>query len=139
MKVEVLSLCDFAQADPAGKLTIVGSFDRIHAAEEPITRSVFAIAARLRFEIDEEGTKSVALSLVDSDGGRVMPGINAKFPVKVPQGESTASVNFVMLIPKLSFPKFGDYQLDLSIDSKIEAIVPLYVRQRPAASQQGFA
>jgi hypothetical protein len=135
MKVEILSLCDFAQAEPTGKLNILGSFDRIFAKEAPILRSVFAVAARLRFEPHEEGARTVSLSFIDSDGQRVMPLLRAQFTVKVQPNEPSATLNYVMVIPQIKFARFGDYQIDLAVDDKVEATIPLYVRQRatPAA------
>jgi hypothetical protein len=135
MKVEILSLCDFAQAEPTGKLNILGSFDRIFAKEAPILRSVFAVAARLRFEPHEEGARTVSLSFIDSDGQRVMPLLRAQFTVKVQPNEPSATLNYVMVIPQIKFARFGDYQIDLAVDEKVEATIPLHVRQRatPAA------
>lgn len=132
MKIEIFSLCDFAQAEPTGKLNILGSFDRIHAESAPIVRSVCAIVARIRFEPHEEGTKTVTLGVIDSDGQRVLPPLRAQFPVKVQPTENSIVLNCVMVIPQIKFPKFGDYQIDLAIDDKIEAALPLYIRQRPA-------
>jgi hypothetical protein len=132
MKVEILSLCDFAQAEPTGKVNILGSFDRLYAHEAPVVRSVCAIVARIRFEPHEEGTKTVSLAFIDSDGQRVLPLLRAQFPVKVQPAEASTVVNYVMVIPQIKFPRFGDYQIDLAVDDKIEATIPLFVRQRQA-------
>jgi hypothetical protein len=134
MKVELFTLCDFAQAEPTGKMNLLGTFDRIVAKEAPITRSVFAVAARLRFEAHEEGARTVALSFIDSDGQRVMPLLRAQFSVKVQPNEPSATLNYVMVVPQIKLPRFGDYQIDLSVDDKVEATLPLYVRQRPASA-----
>jgi hypothetical protein len=132
MKVEILTLCDFAQAEPTGKMNILGSFDRILAKETPINRAVFAVAARIRFEAHEEGLKTVSLSFIDSDGQRVMPLLRAQVNLKVQSTESTATLNYVMVIPQIKFARFGDYQIDLAVGDKVEATIPLYVRQTPA-------
>lgn len=132
MKVEILSLCDFASAEPTGKLNILGAFDRLSAKEAPIARSVFAVAARLRFEAHEEGARTVAVSFIDSDGQRVIPHLRAQFTVKIPPNESSVPLNYVMVIPQIKFARFGDYQIDLAVDDKVEASIPLHVRQRLA-------
>jgi hypothetical protein len=134
MKVELFTLCDFAQAEPTGKMNLLGTFDRIVAKEAPITRSVFAVAARLRFEAHEEGARTVALSFIDSDGQRVMPLLRAQFNVKVQPSEPSATLNYVMVVPQIKLPRFGDYQIDLAVDDKVEATLPLYVRQRPISA-----
>lgn len=132
MKVEILSLCDFASTEPTGKLNILGAFDHLFAKEAPIARAVFAVAARLRFEAHEEGARTVALSFIDSDGQRVMPLLRAQFNVKVQPNESSATLNYVMVVPQIKFARFGDYQIDLAVNDKVEATIPLYVRQRAA-------
>jgi hypothetical protein len=113
-------------------MNILGSFDRINAKEAPIARAVFAVAARIRFDAHEEGAKTVSLYFIDSDGQRVMPLLRAKFGVKVQPNESSATLNYVMVIPQIKFERFGDYQIDLAVDDKVEATIPLYVRHRPA-------
>jgi hypothetical protein len=137
MKVEILSLCDFAQAEPTGKLNLLGAFDHLFGKEAPVARSVFAVAARLRFESHEEGARTVSVSLVDSDGKPVIPVLRAKFTVKIQPQESSATVNYVMVIPQIKFARFGDYQVDLAVDDKTEASIPLYVRQRSAPPAPG--
>lgn len=132
MKVEIFSLCDFAQAEPTGKLNILGVFDHLYAREVPYKRSVFAVAARIRFDLSEEGPKTIALAFIDSDGKPVLPVMRAQFPLKIPPNEANATLNYVIVIPQIQFPRFGDYQIDLSVNDKIEATLPLYVRQRPA-------
>jgi hypothetical protein len=132
MKIELFALCDFAQAEPTGKLNLLGIFDHLYAREAPVLRSVFAIAARIRFESHEEGPKTLTMTLVDSDGTRVLPQMRAQFPVKIQPAETNATLNYAMVIPQAKFPRFGDYQVDLAVDDKIEASLPLYVRQHPA-------
>lgn len=132
MKVEIFALCDFAQTEPTGKLNILGVFDHLYAREVPYKRTIFAVAARIRFDLTEEGPKTIALAFIDSDGKPVLPVMRAQFPLKVQPTESNATLNYVMVIPQIQFARFGDYQIDLSIDDKIEATLPLYVRQRPA-------
>jgi len=132
MKVEILTLCDFAQTDASGKVNILGAFDRIFAKEEPIVRTIFAVAVRMRFDASEEGPRAVSLSFIDSDGQRVLPLLRAQFNIKSQPNESSATVNCVMVVPQIKFAKFGDYQVDLLVDDKVEASTPLCVRQRSA-------
>jgi hypothetical protein len=49
MHVEIFALCDAATVDGAGKLNILGSFDRLSAASEPIVHMQCALALKLRF------------------------------------------------------------------------------------------
>ena len=55
MKVEILTLCDAATTDAAGKLNILGSFDGLNAKQAPVMHPQCALALKLRFERLEEG------------------------------------------------------------------------------------
>ena len=44
MKVEIFTLCDAATVDAAGKLNVLGSFDRLNAATAPVVHPQCALA-----------------------------------------------------------------------------------------------
>src|SRR5580704_13440021 len=133
MKVELFTLCDYAKAESTGKLYIIGAFDHIYANQAPVPAPPCAIAARLRFEASEQGAKGLALSFVDSDGVRMMPAVNVQMAIQVPPGESTVAANVVLTLPQLSLPRFGEYAVDLSVDSQVEGSIPLYVHRAPSS------
>ncbi len=129
MKTEIFALCDAATADQGGKLNILGSFDRIHAASTPVTHPLCALAIKLRFERLEEGEKRVRISFMDSDGAAVMPTLDAATQVQFPPGEHSMTACLVLQIQQLKLPNFGEYSIDLAIDGRHEASIPLFVRQ----------
>lgn len=131
MKAEIFCLCDFAAADSGGKLTIVGVFDTIWAREVPATHGLCALALRIRFERIEEGLKKLKVSFIDSDGNPVMPAMEMQIPVQIPPHLQQANAQVVFLIPQIKFSNFGEYAIDLAVDSRQEASTPLYVRQVP--------
>jgi hypothetical protein len=131
MRVEIFSLCDFASADASGKLTIVGVFDTIWAREVPATHGLCAIALRIRFDRIEEGLKKLKISFIDWDGNPVMPAMELQIQVQIPPIVQQANVQVVFLIPQLKLPHFGEYAVDLAVDSRQEASTPLFVRQVP--------
>src|SRR6266404_6613953 len=98
MNVEIFTLCDAATADPTGKLNILGAFDHLYGMQVPITYPICALAARLRFEKLEEGSKRIAISFIDADGRSVMPTLNAQFQVQVPPNETSATVQLSLTI-----------------------------------------
>lgn len=130
MKLELLSLCDYARGEPNGKLYVIGIFDRIYGPAVPLTAPPCAIAARLRFEAIERGIRTVTVSFVDSDGVRVIPDMSVQMNVQVPAGERPASVNVVVMLTQVNLPRYGEYAIDLAVDSRLEGSIPLYV-QRP--------
>ena len=131
MKVEIFTLCDAATADAGGKLNILGSFDRIHAASVPVTHPLCALAIKLRFERLEEGQKRVRISFMDADGQAVMPTLDANTQVMFPPGEHTVTACLVLQIQQLKLPNYGEYSIDLGIDGRQEASIPLFVRPSP--------
>lgn len=131
MKVEIFSLCDFAVADSAGKLTVVGVFDTIWTREVPAAHGLCAIALRIRFDRIEEGLKKLKVSFIDSDGNPVMPAVEMQIQIQVPPAFQQANAQVVFLIPQIRLPNFGEYSIDLAIDSRQEASTPLFVRQMP--------
>jgi len=133
MKIEVFALCD-AAVDYAGKLSLLGAFDGIFARETPVVHPQCAIALRVRVLRGEEGKHHLAINFIDADGRPVMPGVNANFEVRIPPERESVSVNLVLNIHQLRFATFGDYAVDLTIDDRPEASLPLVVVHRPAGT-----
>lgn len=129
MKVEIFTLCDAATTDAGGKLNILGSFDRLMAKEAPVTHPQCALAIKLRYERLEEGQKRIRISFIDSDGTSVMPTLDAPTQVQFPPNEPSVTSCLVLVLQQLKFPKFGEYSIDLAVDDRHEAAIPLFVRQ----------
>ncbi|SRR6266480_3895150 len=127
MKVEIFTLCDAATVDTGGKLNILGSFDRLNATQVPVVHPQCSLAIKLRFERLEEGKKRLRLAFVDSDGAPVMATIDAATEVQFKGNDSTATVSLALNIQQLKIPKFGDYSIDLAVDDRHEASIPLSV------------
>src|SRR5438552_18027531 len=98
MRVEIFTLCDAATTDAAGKLNILGSFDRLNAREAPVTHPQCALALKLRFERLEEGQKRVRIAFVDSDGASVMPTLGTTTRVQFRHEDSSATASLLLVI-----------------------------------------
>jgi len=127
MQVEILTLCD-AAADYQGRLSVLGAFDTITSASFPATHPQCAIALRVRFNRIEEGPHSIRIHFVDDDGAFIMPNLEGQLGVSFVDNSETASVNFIFGIQGLPLAKPGTYAVNLGVDGKQEASVPLYVR-----------
>ena len=127
MKVEIFTLCDAATIDAGGKLNILGSFDRLYAKEVPVIHPQCALAIKLRFERVEEGQKRMRIAFVDSDGASVMQTLNATTQVRFGPNDSTASASLALVIQQLKLPAFAEYSIDLAVDDRHEASIPLLV------------
>ncbi len=130
MRVEIFTLCDAATLDAAGKLNILGSFDRLNAREEPVVHPQCALAIKLRFERIEEGQKQIRILFVDQDGASVMPNVEATTQVRIQDNDSSATVSLALNIQQLRLPRFDEYSIDLAIDGRQEASIPLFVRRQ---------
>ncbi len=136
MKVEIFTLCDAATTDAGGKLNVLGSFDRIHANGMPVTHPLCALAIKMRYERLEEGQKRVRISFMDTDGKPVMPTLEANTQVMFPPDEHSVTACLVLQIQQMKLPNYGEYSIDLAIDGRHEASIPLFVRQIPGQPPQ---
>ena len=129
MTIEIFTLCDAANTDGSGKISLLGSFDRINALQPPIVHPLCALAVKLRFKRIEEGLKQIRISIIDSDGRSVMPTLNTQVLVQFPIDEPTATVQLTLTIQQIKLPNFGEYSIGLAVDGDEKASIPLYARQ----------
>ncbi len=128
MKVEIFTLCDAATVDAAGKLNILGSFDRLNAREAPVIHPQCALAIKLRFERVEEGQKQLRIAFVDQDGAAFMQNLDATAEVRFHGDDPSVTVSLALNIQQLRLPSFDEYSIDLAVDGRQEASIPLFVK-----------
>ena len=129
MNIEVFALCD-AATDSQGKLNMLGAFDTIFAAGLPTVHPQFAVVLRLRLKRIEKGRHKLALHIVDDDGKHVVQPIEGGFEVNFASGDTaTGAINAVFNIHNVKLEKYGEYAVNLAIDGRQEASLPLYVKQ----------
>ena len=130
MNVEALVLCD-AATDSQGKLNILGAFDTLFVPNVPAVHPQCAVAARLRWERIEGEDHKLAIHIINQDGKPVIPPLEGNIKVGFPQNESTAIANIILNLQGLKLESFSEHSVDLVIDAKHEASLPLYVKQSP--------
>ena len=130
MDIQVAVLCD-AATDYKGKLNLLGTFNSVHTRELPANYPQCSIVLRVVFKLVEEGSHKLRINFVDEDGKIVMPSIELPFEVSVPENDSFAYRNFILNIQRLKFEKFGQHAVDIAIDGRQEASIPLEVKQIP--------
>ncbi len=126
MDIEVFTLCD-AATESAGKLNILGSFDRIITRQLPTIHPHCAIALRIRFDRIEEGEHRVKINLVNDDGKAVFPGLDGNISIKMPPDGHSVCANMILNLNGLKFEKTGHYAIDLAIDGRHEKSLPVYI------------
>lgn len=131
MNVEVFALCD-AAADYHGKLNILGTFDTIWSQQMPAVHPLCAVALRLRFSKIEEGDHKVKINIIDEDGKPVVKSVEGNVNVQFRDaGRTSLAVNMILHLQGLKVMKYGEYAIDLAVDGRHEASLPLYVHQTP--------
>lgn len=127
MDLLVATLCD-AAADYHGKLCVLGTFDTIVTAELPVAPPQCALALRFIFRKGEEGDHQLGVRIVDEDGHAIVPPIDARLPIEIPEEVFFLSRNVVLNFQRLTLKNEGLYSLDISLDDRQLLSVPLQVR-----------
>jgi hypothetical protein len=131
MNIELFALCD-AAADYNGKLSILGAFDAIWARTAPAVHPQCAVALRMRFSKVEEGEHKVKINIVDADGKSVVKPFETTANIRYQENINSIAANMILNLHGIKFTSFGDYSIDLTVNGKHEASLPLYVNQLPA-------
>lgn len=127
MRVELFCLCDAATTH-AGKMNLLGTFDTIFTREMPVVHPNCAIAVRLRWErIESNANHRIAIQFVNEDGHEVMPRWEGNIPVHGIQERSSTATDLTLSLNRIQFNAYGQYAIDLAIDGRLEASLPLYV------------
>jgi len=134
MQVQIAALCDSA-ADYNGKLCLLGVFDTIVAGKLPAVHPQCSVALRLTYRREKEGTHSLQISFLDAEGKAIVPPVETNFEVPVSTGVApVASRNLILNIQQLPFQTEGAYSIEISIDGKQKASLPLQVQVLPGNS-----
>lgn len=134
MNIQVAVLCDAANEDH-GKLNLLGAFDTIFTSQLPAVHPQCSIALRVTFDNEDEGARKLRVSFVDADGRSIMPGIDIPVEVSLPPDSHFGTRNFIVNIQQLKFELPGLYSIDLALDGKAHASIPLLVKHTPAPAQ----
>ena len=133
MNIQVAVLCD-AATDDNGKLNILGSFDTIYAPQLPAVHPQCAVALRVTFMSGDEGEHKLKLNFVNADGHAIMPPIEIPVAVVLPDDVHFLTRNFIVNIQQLKFTEAGLYSVDVRIDDKSQASIPLSIKHMPQAA-----
>ena len=131
MIIEAFLLCDCA-TDNGGKLNVLGAFDFIFAKEVPFVHPACTIAGRIRFSRVEQGAHKIRINIIDEDGKTIGPKkLEADLMVRIDENFDSVVSNFILNFQRLEFQEYGQYRIDLAIDGRQEASLPLNVKKPP--------
>lgn len=128
MEIESFLLCDCA-TDQKGKLTVLGAFDTIWSNKMPALHPACTFVARIRFSKIEQGEHKIRINVIDEDGRAAGPDLKHNLSIKLEEGSHSVVRNLILNIQGMSFEKFGEYRIDLAIDGRQEASLPLKVQK----------
>jgi hypothetical protein len=128
MKVELFTLADYAVAVPGGKLTIVGTFDRLSPPQLPYQQPAFYLVGKLRFDAAEVGERRVQFTISNPDGKMIGALPEVKVPVALRGDDYTATMQVVLAINGLPLAEEGDHSINLLIDGRPEATLMLTIK-----------
>ena len=135
MNVQVAILCDAATQEAGSeKLNLLGAFDTIYAPQLPAIHPQCAVALRITFATADEGQHKLALTFINADGRPVMPAMEIPVIVALPEDVHFVTRNFVVNIQQLKFAEVGLYSVDILMDGRSLASIPLQVKLMPQAA-----
>jgi len=130
MNIQVAVLCDAATNDHE-KLNLLGAFDTIYAQQLPAVHPQCAVALRLTFTAEDEGQRQLTLNFVNADGRTIMPPMPLPVTITLPDDVHFVTRNFIVNIQQLKFNEAGLFSLDLLLDGRPQASIPLLVKNVP--------
>jgi len=130
MEIDLALLADAATVDAAGKLNILGIFDRITARAFPAPHPHLSLVLRIGGSMQEAGDHAVEIVLKDPDGKEM---VRMNGGVKVPMAPTGAGglyrVPQVINMDRLLFPKAGRYSFDVAVDGEHHVSIPLFLHE----------
>ena len=117
MEIDLALLADAATVDATGKLSILGIFDRITAAQFPVQHGRIALVLRFTAGTAEMGTHDMEIRLSDPDGAEVLS-LNGEMHLGGggPSGTGPIRVPHILNLDGLVFSRAGHYSYDIKED-----------------------
>ena len=132
MNIQAAVLCDAATSDNE-KLSLLGAFDTIYATQMPAVHLQCAVALRVTFFSADEGQHQLTFNFINADGQSIMPNFpTLPVEVRLPEDMHFLTRNFIVNFQQLQFAEAGLYSVDVRLDGKSQASIPLSVKLIPA-------
>ncbi len=128
MEIDLALLADAATVDAAGKLNILGIFDRVHAHQLPAKHGRLSLILRFSASVQDAGGHRLQITLTGPDASEILnidgemqlgPGVHG------PAGQ--IRVPHVINLDGLVFERSGVYTFDVRIDGEHHVAIPLTV------------
>lgn len=128
MRLDFALLADAATVDGAGKLNVLGVFDRIRAREFPARHGRIALVLRLSAGETDAGQHRAEIRLRDPEDQDLVR-LDGNLQVGAgPPGQDT-HIPHVLNLDGLTFPQPGSYRFEIRVDDAIVATLPLILEE----------
>src|SRR3972149_9446630 len=122
MKLSYALIADHAFLSIDKKLNVIGIFENINAARFPVTHPKFVVVGSI-----EPSKKEFKMSVVIASGeGRPIMDNVPEQNISLPAA-ADRNFNFIVEIINPTFPKAGDYEVQILVDGRRIGGVPLKV------------
>ncbi|HIA73191.1 MAG TPA: hypothetical protein EYO20_06795 [Gemmatimonadetes bacterium] len=128
MDVDLALLADAATIDGAGKLNILGIFDRLHTPNFPARHPKMALVLRFSAPLTETGRHDIEITLKDPAGIELIR-LDGEMYLAPGPGATGGSIRVphVLNMDGLVFPNPGTYAFDVRVDGVHHVSLPLAV------------
>ena len=128
MDIDLALLADAATVDAAGKLNILGVFDRISAPEFPAPHGRLCLVLRFSAAVSDAGAHDLLINL-KGPGGKEVFHLEGQMQLSPGAGsaEDGLHVPQVLNMDGVIFERPGRYHFDVGIDGEHHVSVPLLV------------
>lgn len=124
VKLDFALLADYALIDQQGKLSVLGIFSHVSAAEFPTTHLRTHLVLRVRGRRTDIGAHAIRIRFVDADDTELTGGEGSVQFSEPPSGvlEVEAGAILVFDVP---LPRAGDFAFEITLDGGVVSRVPL--------------
>lgn len=137
METRIFLLADFANVDAAGKLNIIGAFNRIYVEKLPGGAPVIYLVGKVAAGLGEFGKERTYRVILFDEDGNELGNVGGKFKFLQPDAHDiTSEWNLVLAFMGVAFAKEGRYEFRLLINDAIAGVAPLDIVLRQPAPQE---
>jgi hypothetical protein len=131
MKLDFIVICDYTAVSPDGKMTIVGTFDRVNSVVTPARLPSLGVALRFRGEKSDAGGKTHKIQLrIKAPDNSMLGQLDAEIALQagapVEKLEET-SIPLPFMAQNMIFAKHGKYSFEVWMDSRLLQTATLFV------------
>ena len=133
MELQLACLAEYLSKSARGHLNILGIFDEIHAFQFPAVHPTLQVVVRFKYSRSEAHGVPLDLTyrVVNDDGFSVLE-LRGQQQLGVPAADEYAFWEHHVIINNLTFPRPGDYSVDVHVNGHQKASIPLKLRQMSA-------